>query len=256
MRLSARTAAFPTWRPFYGVKSVAFYSDPNGFSRKHLHMARSAFDAIGASGIAGCRDAAMINGVGGRLTVTPVLEHMTSDPISSLGCGRCAGAHGEARDLRGDEARVQAAAREDPQQRHRVRRTLSARQLRRMSWFRVARAEAGARDWRSEEARRHLSRRMGRRARHRARRLGLGSDHRRSLALGSRLRGPTGFRSCGGCSRSSAFRPSVSVVVTRRRASPWYSDITTNAVGAVRPDVAGRIRRRATRSAAPRIAGR
>jgi hypothetical protein len=44
--------------PFYGVKSAAFYSDPNGFSQKHLHMARSAFEAIGAAGMLEVRDAA------------------------------------------------------------------------------------------------------------------------------------------------------------------------------------------------------
>lgn len=44
--------------PFYGVKSAAFYSDPNGFSQKHLHMARSAFDAIGSAGLLEVRDAA------------------------------------------------------------------------------------------------------------------------------------------------------------------------------------------------------
>ena len=49
---------FSYMAPFYGVKSVAFYSDPNGFSQKHLHMARSAFDAIGAGGRLEVRDAA------------------------------------------------------------------------------------------------------------------------------------------------------------------------------------------------------
>ena len=44
--------------PFYGVKSIAFYSEPRGFSQKHLHMARSAFDVIGASGLLELRDAA------------------------------------------------------------------------------------------------------------------------------------------------------------------------------------------------------
>jgi hypothetical protein len=36
---------------------VAFYADPNGFSQKHLHMARSAFEAIGAGGKLDVRDA-------------------------------------------------------------------------------------------------------------------------------------------------------------------------------------------------------
>jgi hypothetical protein len=44
--------------PFYGVKSLAFYSDPTGFSPKHLHMAHLAFDAIGAGGLLDVRDAA------------------------------------------------------------------------------------------------------------------------------------------------------------------------------------------------------
>ena len=34
--------------PFYGVPSHAYYSDPDGFSRRHLLMARSAFRTIGA----------------------------------------------------------------------------------------------------------------------------------------------------------------------------------------------------------------
>ena len=49
---------FSYMAPFYGVKSQAFYSDPNGFSPKHLHMARSAFDAIGSGGLLEVRDAA------------------------------------------------------------------------------------------------------------------------------------------------------------------------------------------------------
>jgi hypothetical protein len=49
---------FSYMAPFYGVKSLAFYSDPGGFSQKHLHMARSAFDQIGASGLLEVRDAA------------------------------------------------------------------------------------------------------------------------------------------------------------------------------------------------------
>ena len=49
---------FSYMAPFHGVKSLAFYSDPGGFSQKHLHMARSAFDQIGASGLLVVRDAA------------------------------------------------------------------------------------------------------------------------------------------------------------------------------------------------------
>src|SRR5258705_305177 len=50
---------FSYMAPFYGVKSVAFYSDPNGFSRKHLDMARSAFDTIDGSGMLDVRDMKM-----------------------------------------------------------------------------------------------------------------------------------------------------------------------------------------------------
>jgi hypothetical protein len=48
------------------VRSVAFYSDPNGFSRKHLETARSAFEAIGSGGRLDVRDAR--NGVDRPLT--------------------------------------------------------------------------------------------------------------------------------------------------------------------------------------------
>jgi hypothetical protein len=44
--------------PFHGVRSLAFYSDPGGFSRKHLHMAQSAFDTIGVGDLLDVRDAA------------------------------------------------------------------------------------------------------------------------------------------------------------------------------------------------------
>jgi hypothetical protein len=47
---------FSYMAPFYGVKSMAFYSNPDGFSQKHLHMARSAFDAIGVGGLLDVRD--------------------------------------------------------------------------------------------------------------------------------------------------------------------------------------------------------
>jgi len=47
---------FSYMAPFYGVKSTAFYSNPGGFSQKHLHMARSAFDAIGVGGLLDVRD--------------------------------------------------------------------------------------------------------------------------------------------------------------------------------------------------------
>jgi len=49
---------FSYMAPFHGVKSLAFYSDAGGFSQKHLHMARSAFDEIGGSGLLEVRDAA------------------------------------------------------------------------------------------------------------------------------------------------------------------------------------------------------
>ena len=59
---------FSYMAPFYGVKSLAIYSDPDGFSQKHLHMARSAFDAIGAGGLLDVRDTK--NGVGSHLMET------------------------------------------------------------------------------------------------------------------------------------------------------------------------------------------
>jgi hypothetical protein len=37
--------------PFYGVPSVAYFSDPGGFSDKHLTMARSAFEHVGTGGL-------------------------------------------------------------------------------------------------------------------------------------------------------------------------------------------------------------
>jgi hypothetical protein len=42
---------FSYMAPFYGVRSVAYYSDPHGFSPKHLHLARSAFERIGSAGL-------------------------------------------------------------------------------------------------------------------------------------------------------------------------------------------------------------
>jgi hypothetical protein len=49
---------FSYMAPFYGVNSMAFYSDAGGFSRKHLHMAHSAFEQVGAAGLLDVRDAA------------------------------------------------------------------------------------------------------------------------------------------------------------------------------------------------------
>jgi hypothetical protein len=49
---------FSYMAPFYGVKSLAFYSDRNGFSQKHLQVARSAFERIGVGGLID------VNGVG------------------------------------------------------------------------------------------------------------------------------------------------------------------------------------------------
>jgi hypothetical protein len=37
--------------PFLGVRTTAYYADPDGFSRRHLSMARSAFASIGAGGL-------------------------------------------------------------------------------------------------------------------------------------------------------------------------------------------------------------
>ena len=34
--------------PFYGVPSYTYYSDPDGFSRKHLTVAHEAFECCGA----------------------------------------------------------------------------------------------------------------------------------------------------------------------------------------------------------------
>ena len=63
---------FSYMAPFYGVKSLAFYSDPNGFSQKHLHMARSAFEQIGIRGVLQVRDvAAGVNGVRSHFLETP-----------------------------------------------------------------------------------------------------------------------------------------------------------------------------------------
>src|SRR5262245_44098029 len=49
---------FSSMAAFHGVKSLAFYSHPDGFSQKHLHMARSAFEGIGGSSLLEVRDAA------------------------------------------------------------------------------------------------------------------------------------------------------------------------------------------------------
>ena len=43
--------------PFVGVRSTAYYDDPNGFSRRHLMMAQSAFRAIGKDGFLDVRSA-------------------------------------------------------------------------------------------------------------------------------------------------------------------------------------------------------
>jgi len=53
--------------PFYGVKSVAFYSDRDGFSQKHLQVARSAFERIGVGGLLDVQD---MNGVESHLLET------------------------------------------------------------------------------------------------------------------------------------------------------------------------------------------
>jgi hypothetical protein len=37
--------------PFLGVRSIAYYGDPNGFSRRHLMMVRSALQTIGAANL-------------------------------------------------------------------------------------------------------------------------------------------------------------------------------------------------------------
>src|SRR4030095_6033708 len=37
--------------PFLGVRSIAYYGDPDGFSRRHLLMVRSGLHTIGAGGL-------------------------------------------------------------------------------------------------------------------------------------------------------------------------------------------------------------
>jgi hypothetical protein len=37
--------------PFLGVRSTAYFADPDGYSPRHLLMARSALDSIGAGGL-------------------------------------------------------------------------------------------------------------------------------------------------------------------------------------------------------------
>jgi hypothetical protein len=39
--------------PFLGVRSRAYFADPDGYSPRHLLMARSALDSIGAGGLLG-----------------------------------------------------------------------------------------------------------------------------------------------------------------------------------------------------------
>jgi len=52
--------------PFYGVPSLAFYDDPNGFSARHLQMARSAFERIGVGGALDARDVSSGAGIADR----------------------------------------------------------------------------------------------------------------------------------------------------------------------------------------------
>ena len=54
---------FSYMAPFYGLPSIAFYSDPNGFSSKHLQMAHAAFERIGAPGLLDVRDVANVANV-------------------------------------------------------------------------------------------------------------------------------------------------------------------------------------------------
>jgi hypothetical protein len=51
---------FSYMAPFYGLPSLAFYSNVNGFSAKHLQMARSAFERIGAPGLLDVQDVANV----------------------------------------------------------------------------------------------------------------------------------------------------------------------------------------------------
>jgi hypothetical protein len=50
--------------PFYGLPSMAFYSNVNGFSARHLQMAHSAFERIGAPGLLDVRDVANVADAG------------------------------------------------------------------------------------------------------------------------------------------------------------------------------------------------
>ena len=49
--------------PFYGVRSVSYYDDADGFSRSHLRMVRSALDGLGGS------DLLEVQRAGGELTL-------------------------------------------------------------------------------------------------------------------------------------------------------------------------------------------
>ena len=47
--------------PFLGVRSTAHFSDPHGYSPRHLLMARSALDSIGAKGLLDVRSSGLQN---------------------------------------------------------------------------------------------------------------------------------------------------------------------------------------------------
>jgi hypothetical protein len=48
--------------PFLGVRSIAYYGDPDGFSRRHLLMVRSALHTLGADDLLDVRASCPTNG--------------------------------------------------------------------------------------------------------------------------------------------------------------------------------------------------
>jgi hypothetical protein len=50
VRFVGTYGGFSYLAPFLGVRSVAYYDDPHGFSQRHLAMARSAFRSINEDG--------------------------------------------------------------------------------------------------------------------------------------------------------------------------------------------------------------
>ena len=219
-RLSVPMAAFPTWRPFYGVKSLAFYSDPDGFSQKHLHMARSAFDAIGAAGLLNVRDAA----AGVRWG-----RKMTSDPISSW-------AAVDARARTAKRAIFAETKRGLKLLREKIRNSgiafvnISAKQLRRASWLARACRSRCTKSAKRRSASILIAPNGPSNATSRA-----SSPARIPIIVGPWL-SEVGYEVLYWVPFvrwvQSQFRiaPERLVVVTRGGAASWYPDITTNSV--------------------------